>query len=175
MGNGQSPGTVAAAGGSIDVQSEEGKGTRFRIDLPAAPTEQAPAPPAPERARARRRVLVIDDESLLARALARILARDHDVEALTSAAPAADRIAAGERWDVILCDLLMPGMTGMDLAERVAQDAPGLLPRLVFITGGACTERSRLFLERGGFPSLEKPIEPRVLREAVEDVARRAE
>ncbi len=167
-------GIVAAAGGTIDVQSEEGKGTRFRIDLPAAPPEQAPAPPAPERARARRRVLVIDDESLLARALARILARDHEVEALTSADAAAERIAAGERWDVILCDLLMPGMTGMDLAERVAHDAPGLLPRLLFITGGACTERSRQFLERGGFPSLEKPIEPRVLREAVEDVARRA-
>ena len=58
--------------------------------------------------------------------------------------------------------------------EWAAREAPDVVPRLLFMTGGACTDRSRVFLERGGFTSLEKPVEPEALREAVERAAVRA-
>ena len=114
----------------------------------------------------RRRVLVVDDEPMLGRAVARMLKGAHDVEVLTSALAAALRLEAGERWDVVLCDLMMPGMTGVQLAERLARTAPDALERFVFMTGGACTEASRAFLA-GGRRLLEKPIDAATLREVV--------
>lgn len=56
-------------------------------------------------------------------------------------------------------------------ADRTHPEGEGVVPRLLFMTGGACTDRSRVFLERGGFTALEKPIEPEALREAVERAA----
>ena len=101
----------------------------------------------------------------MARSLARLLSA-HEVTALTSASDALERAAAGERWDVVLCDLMMPEMSGMDLEERLAVEAPDLIPRIVYLTGGAFTERSRAFLANGR-PYLEKPVEPAVLRAQV--------
>ena len=60
----------------------------------------------------RARVLVIDDDQRLGTLVARMLAREHEVTVLTSARAALDRIAAGERFDVMLCDLMMPELTG---------------------------------------------------------------
>lgn len=113
----------------------------------------------------RGRVLVIDDEALVARSLARLLAA-HEVTVLTSATEVLNRITGGERWDVVLCDLMMPEMTGMELEERLAVVAPEMVPRFVYLTGGAFTERSRAFLAAGR-PHLEKPVEPAVLRARV--------
>ena len=120
--------------------------------------------PAPTAARST--VLVIDDEPLVARSLARLLRSGHDVTVLESAAVAHRRLAAGDRWDAILCDLMMPGMSGMDLEDRLRSDAPDAVARIVYMTGGAFTERARAFLGEGR-PCIEKPVEPAVLRAAV--------
>ncbi len=113
----------------------------------------------------RGRVLVVDDEPLVARSLARLLAA-HDVTIVTSAAEVLTRAVSGERWDVVLCDLMMPEMDGMELEQRLSVEAPDVVARIVYLTGGAFTERTRQFLGNGR-PHLDKPIAPAVLRAKV--------
>jgi PAS domain S-box-containing protein len=161
-------GIVTAAGGTIEVESPPGRGTTFRVSLPAI-TPQAPrerpraAAPAPGGKRGR--VLVVDDEALVGKSLARLLSA-HEVTVLTSPLEVLKRAAAGERWDVVLCDLMMPEMSGMDLEERLSAEAPEVVEHIVYLTGGAFTERSRAFLEAGR-PHLEKPVDPADLRARV--------
>lgn len=121
----------------------------------------SPLPPAAKHGR----VLVVDDEAMVGKSLARLLSA-HEVTVLTSAAEALKRATAGERWDVVLCDLMMPEMSGMELEEKLTTAAPDLVSRIVYMTGGAFTDRSREFLAAGR-PHLEKPVEPAVLRARV--------
>ncbi len=163
-----SMGTVRALGGDITAQSTAGKGSTFRVVLPPAKAWRSGAPASPHDVRASRsqrsRVLVIDDERLVGDAIARALSEENDVEVVTDAQQALSHIAAGESYDVILCDLMMPVVTGMDLYAEVLRTAPRLASRLVFMTGGAFTPRARAFLESIGNPCLEKPLDMGKLR-----------
>ena len=165
---------VTSIGGAIEVQSEVGKGACFRVSIPMAERElprgaiERPSVVAPVR---RAHVLYVDDEPLLGKTVQRTL-RDHDVVALTNGRDALERIAAGERFDVILCDLMMPEITGIALYEELARIAPDQAARMVFITGGAFTPRSRAFLDRVKNPCLEKPFEPEALHAIVAKVMR---
>jgi two-component system cell cycle sensor histidine kinase/response regulator CckA len=167
---------VTAAGGSIAVDSDPGNGTVFRVTLPAAESsadEEQHAPPfhTPHEAIARRgRVLVVDDEPAIGRALRRVLEADHDVVTLTNAIEARDRLARGEHFDVILCDLMMPHMTGMQLHEELTKVAPDQATRMVVLTGGAFTTSARLFLDGSAIPRLMKPIDSAELGEVVRSV-----
>ncbi len=147
--------------GEIAVESEVGKGTVFRVTLPASPGEpQATAEVREtEIATRRARVLVIDDEVAVGRALERSLRRHHDVVLLTSGKEALARISAGERFDAIFSDLMMPQVSGMDLFERLSQIAIDQAKKMIFVTGGAFTERGREFLGRVPNPRIEKPFE----------------
>lgn len=113
----------------------------------------------------RAHILVIDDEPRVAEAIARILCCDHDAEIITRPHEALARITAGEPFDVILCDVMMPEMMGFDLHAAVARVAPEMADRFVFMTGGILTLRAREFLKRVPNACLDKPLDTNRLRE----------
>ncbi|MBI2569226.1 MAG: response regulator [Candidatus Schekmanbacteria bacterium] len=153
---------VSDLGGEIRVESRVGHGTVFRVFLPvapgileAAPEELAEAAVPPRRGR----ILVIDDEDAIGGMVRKALGGEHDVQTAATGAVALERIAAGERFDVILCDLMMPVMTGTDFYAALRRIAPAQLDRLVFMTGGVFTPQARAFIERLPAPVLEKPFD----------------
>jgi len=179
---------VTEVGGRIEVESAPGAGSTFRVRLRAAaesaaaaasppPPEPAPVAPAtpeapePPRAVGPLRILVVDDEPMVARAVGRLLG-GHQVDLATSGAQALERIRAGASYQVVICDLMMPDLTGMDLRERLAVEAPALARRMVFLTGGAFTERARAFVEQGDVRVLEKPVDADALRALVAEIGR---
>jgi DNA-binding NtrC family response regulator len=115
------------------------------------------------------RILVIDDDELLGNMVRRALAPEHEAMALTSAREALARIASGERWDLILCDLMLPQVSGIDFYERMGELAPELLGRIVFIPGGAVKPRAAAFLARPSIARLEKPFSLAELRRFVHE------
>ena len=112
-------------------------------------------------------VLIVDDEELVGRAIALILGEQCDVTLATSARAAIERLSAGERYDLILCDLLMPVMTGMEFHAEVRRRWPDAVPSMVFMTGGASTTAARAFLADCANRCIEKPIDSGELRELV--------
>jgi two-component system cell cycle sensor histidine kinase/response regulator CckA len=166
-------GIVTALGGDIVVESDLGVGTTFRVFLPATRPEEATTGSGvsalvPRTAGARRgRVLVVDDDPMIGSSLSRVLADEHDVTFVRSGREALGQLAAGALFDVILCDLMMPEMTGMQLFENLSRVAPRLTERMVFITGGAFTPAARAFLDLVPNERLDKPVELEALRALV--------
>jgi PAS domain S-box-containing protein len=166
---------VTSLGGSIEVESEVGKGSLFRVRLSrAAETASTSSePPVVVGAAHRRgRVLVVDDEQALTGVIEQALSDAHDTVVTTRARGALARIEAGERFDVILCDLMMPDMTGMDLYDALSRGVPDQAERVVFMTGGAFTTRAREFLDRVKNPRVEKPFDTRHLLSVVNSMIR---
>ena len=163
---------VLALGGEISAESRPGGGTTVRVVLPAATAPSAEIAPVPAKASPGRRgrVLVVDDEPAVAAAIRRVLASQHEVVVSGSAEDAIEAIRRGERFDAILCDLMMPGMTGMDLHDALAELLPEQASRIVVLTGGAFTERAQEFLDRVPLPRCEKPFDSGDLRELVRKV-----
>jgi CheY-like chemotaxis protein len=110
------------------------------------------------------RVLLVDDEPFIGTALQRLLRAEHDLTAVSSGAHALERITRGDDFDVILCDLRMPLMNGIELFQRLREVAPEMAERTIFFTGAAITADMRAFLENVKNELLEKPFEPDALR-----------
>lgn len=163
---------IAGFGGSIQVESEVGTGTTFKVLLAAAETEAPiiPLTSSEERTAPRRgRILVVDDEPMIVTLVQRILATEHEVLTTTSAAEALKQIVNGEQFDVILCDLMMPQMTGMDLHAKLSEVSPEHAARMIFLSGGAISIRTREFLDATPHPRLGKPFSAERLRTLVND------
>ena len=123
--------------------------------------------PASSKARRRGRILVVDDEPLVAKVVSRSLASDHEVIGLERSAEALELVRAGQRFDVILCDLMMPEMSGIDFYQALCDFAPEQANAVVFLTGGAFTPRARRFLDEVPNRWLEKPFDPAMLSSLV--------
>lgn len=112
------------------------------------------------KAKAKRgRLLIVDDEPQIGRTLRLLLDPEHDVVAVTSARDALDRISRGEHFDIILCDLMMPEMTGSDLHEALTRLGDDMASRLVFMTGGVFSQRTQEFLDRIPNERIDKPFD----------------
>ncbi|MDP9033833.1 MAG: PAS domain S-box protein [Myxococcota bacterium] len=155
-------------GGELTVESALGKGTTFRVALRITGLKSEPIGAAPASVGGRRgRILVVDDERLVIRAVERTLSEDHDVVTVVAAREALALCAAGAKFDLILCDLMMPDMTGMDLHRELSVVVPEQATKMIFLTGGAFTTLSRQFLSDTPKEHLEKPFDPANLKAVV--------
>jgi CheY-like chemotaxis protein len=118
-----------------------------------------------------RRILVVDDQPMLAKAIRRMLS-GHDVTVAADAHEALAMIVSGERFDVIISDLMMPGMSGMELHAAIAALDSDQVAKMVFMTGGAFTPAAQQFFNEVGSPTLEKPFDRAGLLAVIEPLLR---
>jgi two-component system, cell cycle sensor histidine kinase and response regulator CckA len=170
---------VTALKGEIYIESQVGSGTTVRLILP-----RAHGIPQPEETRSisaphdvgvkeerRLRVLLVDDETSLGTSLRRCVSRYWNASFVNDGRQALELLRHDSTYDVIVCDLMMPEVTGMDIYEELSQARPDLSKRMLFMTGGAFTERARSFLESVPNPHLEKPFDLAQLEAAVRSMA----
>ncbi len=164
--------TVTAHGGEISIRPGQDGGTVVRVVLPTLEAEMAGNPiGAQVEGGPQRRVLVVDDDPLVLRSLTRVLARDFDVSSARNGREALDLVRAGGTFDAMLCDLMMPELSGIELHELLERDDPELARRTVFLTGGAFSGRAQTFLEAVGQPHLEKPVDLKTVRELLMELS----
>ena len=167
-------GIVMALGGRISVYSDAGEGASFRVRLPTVEPEGEAEATATlntpsSRVGPRARILVVDAEQPIANTLRELLAPVHEVVAATSGAEALAALDAGD-FDVVFCDLTMPGMSGVELYQRICVERPALAPRVVFMTGGAFTEQNAEFLASVHNRRVEKPFSLGIVERIVRDL-----
>ncbi|MEM6293709.1 MAG: response regulator [Myxococcota bacterium] len=161
-------GIVTRIGGSISVQSVVGKGTTFTITLkPAVAARPTTAPRRTPAAVAGRslRILLVDDEPLVCEGIKRALGA-HDVVIASGGADAIERCTQDD-YDLVLCDVMMPEVSGMEVFRRVRRARPETAERFVFMTGGAFTPTARSFLDSVENEQIVKPFSLRDLRQLV--------
>jgi signal transduction histidine kinase/CheY-like chemotaxis protein len=166
-----SRGLVVGLGGDLYLESEAGRGTRAVVELPAA------GPPAAGRARRlaeqpagpKLRMLVVDDEASVLSSLRRLLSPRYGIEVASGVEEGLARLEA-EGFDLVLCDVMMPGGGGERLYRSLVDRSPHLAERVVFVTGGAVTDAARTFLRSQPQPVLHKPFDLEQLARAAEQV-----
>jgi two-component system cell cycle sensor histidine kinase/response regulator CckA len=162
---------VEQMGGVMEAETSS-QGTLFRLRLHVAePLDTKPVPPLSSEAvnfESRYRILVVDDEEEIGHLLQDIF-YDHEVEVCLDGLAALERLDTHE-FDLVLCDLMMPKMTGMELYAACKAKNEALAGRFVFLTGGAFTQHARAFLEEVSLPRVNKPFSQSEIRKKVANV-----
>jgi CheY-like chemotaxis protein len=157
--------TARQHSGSLRLAAGELSGACFEVFIPrhtgleVGAAEGKPPVAGPSGTR----ILAVDDDVAMVRAYRRTLGRDNVVVGVHGGQEALDLLERDERFDIVLCDLMMPGLDGMELYERLAQDKPHLLDKLIFLSGGPTTSRCEEFVRSALVPVLSKPIDPAAL------------
>jgi CheY-like chemotaxis protein len=166
---------VKGYGGDIRVESELGKGTTFTIFLPVKSGQEVTGKAGNSGTPlvSDLRILLVDDEPRNVGIFAQILRKNgHFVISTTSAIEALNILERGlPEVDVIVSDLNMPDMNGIELYEEVEKQNPALAKKIVFITGGVFSDEMTEFLSRISNPKLEKPFKAEEMLQAVSHVA----
>ena len=166
-------GIVSDAGGHIDVTSDVGKGTTFSVHLPIVSEAVEELEQTNEYATPKKdevgRILIIDDEVLVAKSLARML-KKADTTAVVGGQEALTLLREDANFDVLFCDLMMPGISGPKFYEVLEDEFPKLAGRVIFITGGVFSDVTQDFLDKSQARCLYKPFSLDSVREAIAGV-----
>ncbi|GAI14527.1 unnamed protein product, partial [marine sediment metagenome] len=155
-------GIIREHNGRIYVESKLGKGATFVVEIPIVVEEKQlglvkPAVEEPKEV-AKGRILVVDDELAVREFLTKLLVgKGHEVDSIDNASDALTKIK-NERYSVILLDVKMPGISGIDLYQRVQKIAKSLARRIIFMTGDVMGIDTRDFLSKTGAHYVSKPI-----------------
>ncbi len=166
---------VGSFGGTIAAEPRSPRGACFRVTLTAYRGEAprvAEAPVAVASAGPRARVLFADDEPFI-RGFAGTALDPHEVVTAASGREAIDLLKRGDHFDAIVCDLQMPDLGGVDVYEWIVTARPELADRIVFMTGGAFTDRAQQFLGRTSCPCVDKPFDLAQLNALVGAIVRK--
>jgi PAS domain S-box-containing protein len=165
-----SKGIIEGYDGTIEVKSKVGAGTCFTIRLPVrAPAAVEVITKADVGPAVRGRILIVDDEDGI-RAIMVHMLREHDAVQASSGAQAKEMLESDQDFDLIICDMMMSNVSGMDLHEWLTEHHPRLAKQLIFITGGAFTPRARDYLKKVDNIRLEKPFEMTNFRKIVNEL-----
>jgi len=147
-------------GGVIEAESKVGQGTLMRIVLPVkGRLKQAPKKdPQARSSVGKLRILMVDDEVYFLRAIKRSLGKYHEVQILDGAEQGLAHLGQDDRYDLVMADLMMPGMNGVEFFKELEARHPQLVPKVVFMSGGVFEDDVRAFLKREGQPVLNKPF-----------------
>ena len=165
-------GILRRLGGELSLQSDE-RGTSVTVSLPPHAIEPAHlSEPFDVDPLENASIMVIDNEEPIVRSMRRLLRKAKEVRTATNGDDALEVLLSDAPPDLILCDIVMPGWSGVDLYNHVVSERPQLADRFLFITGGAVTRTTERFCETNADRVLEKPFEPEELRDRIREALR---
>jgi signal transduction histidine kinase len=159
--------TVTDVGGEISFAPAPVQGTVFLVILPTSTVSSATAPEASPRVARRMRLLAVDDEPAVLRALGRVLREHAEVHAVGSVDEAEALLRGDDRFDAVLLDVMLPGRSGVELLQTLQHTHPDLARRVVMMTGGALTPEAATLLDTLGDAVLQKPFTRATLLDAL--------
>ncbi len=169
---------IESTGGELVLSKSDSEGTTMSIVLRLADPDEAKVLSRGAvvdgvlRASSEVRIYLIDDEVMMTKAIQR-MARGHLFEIENDSQAALKHLLDGNQYDLILCDLMMPTMTGMELYRRCVEEKPELRDRFVFVTGGAVTSEAQAFVDSPGIRVFAKPMPKATLLKVIAEAGSR--